>query len=123
MCTPQQNAHWFVPDCGTCHDEPAAAYALRGYATGERKLTGQMKKYAPNDFTVPTLREVLQEFPDELINIEIKSTAPQTTPYERELADLLAEFGRTDNTIVVSFLDHAVEAFKVHVSVPRRPGR
>ena len=93
---------------------PAAAYALRGYATDERQLTGQMKKYAPNDFTLPTLREVLQEFPDELINIEIKSTAPQTTPYERELADLLAGCGRTDNTIVVSFLDHAVEAFKVH---------
>ena len=107
-------AHWFVPDCGTCHGEPDSAYALRGYATGERKLNGRMKDYAPNDFTVPTLREVLETFPDDFVNIEIKSTAPQTAPYEKELAALLAEFGRTDDTIVVSFLDHAVEAFKVH---------
>jgi glycerophosphoryl diester phosphodiesterase len=107
-------AHWFVPDCGTCHGKDDGAYALRGYATGERKLKGKMRAYSPNDFTVPTLREVLETFPDEYINIEIKSTAPQTAPYEKELAVLLAEFGRTDDTIVVSFLDHAVEAFKVH---------
>ena len=57
---------------------------------------------------------MLETFPDEYINIEIKSTAPQTMPYEKELAALLAEFDRTDDTIVVSFLDLAVEAFKVH---------
>jgi glycerophosphoryl diester phosphodiesterase len=107
-------AHWFVPGCGTCHGEAEAAYALRGYATGERKLKGKLRGYVPNDFTVPTLREVLQTFPDDFVNIEIKATAPQTAPYEQALASLLAEFGRTDDTIVVSFLDHAVEAFKVH---------
>ena len=107
-------AHWFVPDCGTCHDKPDAAYSLRGYATGEQKLNGQMKDFEPNDFTVPTLREVLETFPDEFINIEIKATAPDTTPYEDILADLLAEYGRTSDTIVVSFLDHAIEKFKVH---------
>jgi glycerophosphoryl diester phosphodiesterase len=107
-------AQWFVPGCGTCHGKAEAAYTLRGYATGERKLNGRMKDYAPSDFTVPTLREVLETFPADFINIEIKSTAPQTSPYEKELAALLAEFGRTDDTIVVSFLDHAVEAFKVH---------
>ncbi len=53
-------AHWFVPGCGTCRDKPASAYALRGYATGERKLTGPMKAYSPRDFTIPPLREVLQ---------------------------------------------------------------
>ena len=52
--------------------------------------------------------------PTTLINIEIKATAPDTMPYEQELADLLAEFGRTDDTIVVSFLDPAVEAFKFY---------
>jgi glycerophosphoryl diester phosphodiesterase len=107
-------AHWFVPDCGTCHGQDEAAYALRGYATGERRLNGRMRAYSPNDFTVPTLREVLETFPDDFVNIEIKATAPQTAPYEQDLAALLAEFGRTDDTIVVSFLDHAVEAFKVH---------
>lgn len=107
-------AHWFVQDCGTCHDKPAADYALRGYATGERKLNGRLKDFAPNDFTVPTLREVLETFPGERINIEIKRTAPDTLPYEKELADLLAEFGRTEDTIVVSFTDAAVELFKLH---------
>ncbi len=107
-------AHWFVPDCGTCHGRPAEQYALRGYATGERELPEELRAFEPADFTIPTLREVLEAFPDDLINIEIKSTAPQTAPYERALADLLAEFGRTDDTIVVSFLDHAVEAFKLH---------
>lgn len=107
-------AHWFVPDCGTCHDEPDSAYELRGYATGDKKLNGRMKDFEPNDFTIPTLREVFETFPNEFINIEIKSTAPQTTPYEDILADLLAEYDRTDDTIVVSFLDHAIEKFKVH---------
>ena len=107
-------AHWFVEGCGTCHGKPAADYGLRGYATGERKLNGRMKQYSPSDFTIPTLREVLQTFPDDFINIEIKSTAPQTAPYEKELAELLAEFGRTDDTLVVSFLDQAIEAFKAY---------
>ncbi len=107
-------AHWFVPDCGTCHGRSADQYALRGYATGERPLPDELAGFEPDDFTVPTLREVLETFPDDLVNIEIKATAPQTAPYEKALADLLAEFGRTDDTIVVSFLDPAVEAFKLH---------
>ena len=107
-------AHEFVPGCGTCAGKDDSAYTLRGYATGTRKLNGRMKEFSPNDFTVPTLREVLETFPDELINIEIKATAPDTAPYEQLLADLLAEFDRTDDTIVVSFLDQAVEAFKAY---------
>jgi glycerophosphoryl diester phosphodiesterase len=107
-------AHWFVPGCGTCHGKPEAEYALRGYATGERTLEGQLEDFTPNDFTVPTLREVLTAFPEERINIEIKRTAPDTEPYEEELAALLSEFDRTDDTIVVSFSDAAVEAFKLH---------
>ena len=109
-------AHWFVPDCGTCHGKTTEEYTLRGYATGDRELPKKWRKkgFTAHDFTVPSLREVLEMFPNELINIEIKATAPDTTPYEKELADLLAEFGRTDDTIVVSFLDHAVEAFKAH---------
>ncbi len=107
-------AYWFVPGCGTCHGRAGSAYTLRGYATGARKLKGKMKKrFTPNDFRIPTLREVLETFPDDLINIEIKGTAPQTVPYERELAALLREYGRGSDTIVVSFTDNATEAFKV----------
>lgn len=108
-------AYWFVPGCGTCHGRPAEDYVYRGYATGDRKVGSKLRKrgYRADDFTIPTLREVLATFPDELINIEIKASAPQTAPYERALAALLAEFGRGEDTIVVSFTDNATEAFKL----------
>ena len=105
-------AYWFVPECGTCNDRPVGDFAYRGFATGDKKLKGRFARFSPNDFKIPTLREVLETFPDMLINIEIKATAPETMPYEQELADLLHEYGRGSDTIVVSFLDHAVEAFK-----------
>jgi glycerophosphoryl diester phosphodiesterase len=108
-------AHWFVPGCGTCHDRPASEYTLRGYATGDRPIPARLLRrgYTKSDFRIPTLREVLRAFPHELINIEIKESAPQTTPYEGELAALLSEYGRTDDTIVVSFTDNATELFKL----------
>ena len=106
-------AHWFVPECGTCHDEPDGAYAYRGFATGARPIPPELGAFEPNDFTIPTLREVLETFPRDFINIEIKATAPETRPYEDKLAALLEEYDRTSDTIVVSFLDHAIEAFKV----------
>ena len=109
-------AHWFVPGCGTCHERPARAYRYRGYATRARPIPAALRRqgFRPNDFTIPSLREVLRTFPRMLINIEIKRTVPDTAPYEQELADLLAEFGRTTDTIVVSFFDHATERFKLH---------
>lgn len=107
-------AYWFVPGCGTCHDKNDSEYSLRGYATGERKLNGSLRNFTPNDFKIPTLREVLEAFPNDFINIEIKRTAPDTVPYEDLLADMLAEFERTSDTIVVSFSDAAMEKFKLH---------
>lgn len=116
-------AHWFVPDCGTCPDQPDEAYAYRGFATGERPIPPELGEFQPSDFTVPTLREVLETFPDELINIEIKATEPDTTPYEQALAELLQEFGRSTDTIVVSFNDGAVDRFKEHApEVSTAPG-
>ncbi|MGH2739053.1 MAG: glycerophosphodiester phosphodiesterase [Actinomycetota bacterium] len=106
-------AHWFVPGCGTCLDEPKSAYAYRGFATGKRPIPKRLGEFAPSDFTIPTLREVFETFPDMLINVEIKATAPETMPYEQELAALLAEFNRTTDTIVVSFMDQSIELFKI----------
>jgi glycerophosphoryl diester phosphodiesterase len=108
-------AYWFVPGCGTCHGRPEDDYRYRGFATGQRPMPASLASdFEPNDFRVPTLREVLTTFPEMLVNIEIKATAPETRPYEEELAALLHEFARTTDTIVVSFLDHAVERFKLH---------
>ncbi|HEX9712780.1 MAG TPA: glycerophosphodiester phosphodiesterase [Actinomycetota bacterium] len=104
-------AHWFVPDVGTTHSADDEEYVFRGIAPGD---VAPPEGFAPGDFTIPTLRQVLETFPDVPINIEIKNTAPDTLPYEHTLAALLAEFGRTDDVIVVSFLDHATELFKVH---------
>ncbi|HVL90315.1 MAG TPA: glycerophosphodiester phosphodiesterase [Actinomycetota bacterium] len=103
-------AHWFVPGIGTTHSRPAGEYVLRGMATGARD---PLPGFDAADFGIPTLRAVLEAFPDIRINIEIKASAPDTTPYEQALAALLDEYGRADDVIVVSFLDHAVELFKV----------
>ena len=102
-------AHWFVAGIGTTHDRPAEAYTLRGIATGKRKPP---RGYSANDFTIPTLREMLDEFPDRLLNIELKPTQRQTGSLELAVARLLEEYGRTDDVIVVSFLDHSLELFK-----------
>jgi len=103
-------AYWFVPGIGTTHSRPAGEYVLRGMATGD---TAPADGFAASDFTIPSLREVLDTFPDVPINIEIKASAPDTTPYENLLAGVLADYGRSDDVIVVSFLDNAIELFKV----------
>lgn len=108
-------AYWFVPDVGTTHSAPASAYVFRGVATGQVQPPSG---YEASDFRIPTLRAVLEQFGDSTerppvpINIEIKNTAPDTTPYEAALAGLLDELKRVDDVIVVSFLDHATELFK-----------
>lgn len=113
-------AYWFVPGCGACHGRDSKEYPYRGYATGDRPLPeglaerNGIEDVAPNDFRIPTLREILETFPDTFLNIEIKRTAPRTTPYEREVARLLEEYGRPDDVIVVAFNDAAVEKFKAH---------
>ncbi len=107
-------AHWFVRGCGTCRDRLEPEYQFRGFATGTLPLPNKLKSFSPNDFKIPTLREVLETFPDVMINVEIKASAPETAPYEYRVASILEEFGRTDDVIVVSFLDHAIEAFKIY---------
>lgn len=106
-------AYWFVPGCGTCHGEDDAAYVYRGLATGARPMPPELAGFEPRDFGVPTLREVLETFPDVPLTIEIKATFPDTRPYERTLARLLREFGRGPDTIVASFHDVAVQRFKL----------
>jgi hypothetical protein len=86
---------------------------------GDPRLEG----FSPNDFRIPTLRELLARFPDTLINLELKPDPDSTGSYEGKLAAILAEFGRSDDVIVASFLDTASAAFKaqapqVSTSVP-----
>ena len=62
-------AHWFVPGVGTTKDAPAADYAFRGARTGDRPPP---RGFEPEDFAIPTLREVMEAYPEVPINIEIK---------------------------------------------------
>lgn len=101
-------AHWFVPGVGTSHSRAPEEYVFRGIATGDQPAP---EGFEPNDFTIPTLEEVLQAFPDTLINIELKQSN-STGRFEMEVARLLREHERVDDVIVVSFLDHSLEVFK-----------
>ena len=116
-------AYDFVPGCGTCIGQPEANYSYRGFVTGQKPIPPELSAYTPQDFQVPTLREVLQEFPDKLVNVEIKATTPDTQPYEAQVAALMNEFGRNSDTIVVSFSDLAMTLFKANpTSVNTGPG-
>jgi len=91
---------WFIPGADVTPDRPAEDYPYRGRA--------------PEDptFGIATLREVLERFPGVVLNLDIKQTAPVVNPYEESLARLLAEYERTEDVIVASFLDPATEAFR-----------
>ena len=93
-------AYWWIPGADVTPGRPAGDYPFRGRA--------------PEDptFGIATLREVLETFPGVVLNLDIKQTAPAVAPYEESLARLLAEYGRTDDVIVASFLDLATDAFR-----------
>jgi glycerophosphoryl diester phosphodiesterase len=124
--------YWFRP--GTySHDYslPDSAYPYRGVRTGDVPAP---PGYAPRDFRIPTLEEVLDAFPHTPINIEIKMVKtpegdaggcvtdngtqycddPEASmPVADALANLLDEpdySWRTD-IIVVSFSDELIDRF------------
>ena len=113
-------AYWFINDRGAVTDGEEADYEFRGVATGEK---APPKGYLANDFTIPTLEEILQAFPNTLINIELKPDPDSTGSYETKVADLLKAYGRKDDVIVASFIDVPAALFKlqapcVSTSVP-----
>jgi glycerophosphoryl diester phosphodiesterase len=93
-------SYWWISGDDVTPGRPAADYPFRGRAPGDPS------------FGIATLREVLEQFPGLVLNLDIKQTAPVVAPYEESLARLLAEFGRTDDLIVASFLDPATDAFR-----------
>jgi glycerophosphoryl diester phosphodiesterase len=95
--------------------------------------------FTREDFQIPTLREVLERYPQLLLNIEIKGPAPDSAePHvwlqqrlagnptamdcALEMARLLNQFDRVGNTIVVSFSDLATLRFKRNSRVHTAPG-
>jgi glycerophosphoryl diester phosphodiesterase len=105
------NAYWWVPGEVVAAGRPEAEYVYRGRAPLDPSLR------------VATLREVLEEFPDVLLNLDIKQTAPAVKPYEAELAGLLRSYGRADDVIVASFHDQATNVFaQVALEIPTSYG-
>ena len=104
-------SYWWIPGADVTPDRPAGEYPFRGRAP------------ADPSFGIATLREVLEGFPGVVLNLDIKQTAPVVAPYEESLARLLAEFGRTDDVMVASFLDPATDVFRRFApSVPTSAG-
>jgi glycerophosphoryl diester phosphodiesterase len=124
--------YWFRPNTYS-HDysQPGSAYPYRGVRTGAVEPPAG---YSADDFRIPTLREVLDAFPDIPINIEIKMIKTTTgtaggcvtqggtqycddpagsVPVADALAGLLDEPQYADRTdiIVVSFSDDLVARF------------
>ena len=93
------NAYWFIPGADATRGGDPAEYPFRGRAPDDP------------DFRIATLREVLEEFPGVVLNLDVKQTAPEVDPYEEALARLLAEYERHDDVIVASFLDKATARF------------
>ena len=102
-------AHDWVPDRGTPQDATDEEAIYRGVATGER---APPPGFTPNDFTIPTVREVLERFPDTLMNIELKQDRENTGEFEANLAALLAEYGRGEDVVVASFADDIMFRYK-----------
>lgn len=106
-------AHWFVPGRSTVHDDPDAEYPLRGARHGDVDVEG----HDPEDFGVPSLSDVLEEFPDTPVNIEIKgSGTPQSYLDAAEELGAQLESTEREDVIVGSFSDEALARF--HELVP-----
>ncbi len=98
------NAHWWSPGYDAITGLDDDDYPLRGRAPIDRELS------------VARLTDVLDAFPDVILNFDIKGTIPRitpgVTPYEDLLADVLRAYGRADDVIVASFHDDSLARFR-----------
>ncbi len=142
------NAYWFTGGCWDCRtsgktpnaDGPhlrsasspvsesssdrqagSATPPFRGVRTGKKKPPAG---YKPEDFGIATLQEVLTQFPDLVIDIEIKTDGPDGgREVATALAKLLMADPKPDRFIVVSFDDSALVTFrKAAPSIATSPG-
>ena len=94
------NAYWWIEGEDVTPGRASDEYVHRAKAPSNRA------------FGVATLEEVALAFPDVVLNLDIKRTAPDVEAYEQLLADELVRLERTDSVIVASFLDDAVQRFR-----------
>ncbi len=101
------NANWFVPNCWSCQDRPASDYTLRGVRTGARPAPAG---YTAADFAIPTFQQVLDRFPDRILDVEIKD-GPDGFATAEALAAVLNASAHASRVVVVSFDDTILEHF------------
>jgi glycerophosphoryl diester phosphodiesterase len=95
------NAHWFVPGHDVVTGLPEDRYPHRGRFHG-----------GDPSFGFTRIEQVLDEFPDVYLNFDLKETSPSVVPYEAKLAEVLRSYKRTDDVIVASFHEHALDEFR-----------
>jgi glycerophosphoryl diester phosphodiesterase len=100
-------AYWWVPDVGVVHDRPEADYLYRGVRTGAKPPPPLA---SPDDFGVPTLQQVVDAFPDVVLDVEIEAEAgPAVVP---ALAELIEANKLQERVVVSSFDDALIEQFR-----------
>ena len=110
------NAYWFVAGFWGDQTRPTEEYVFRGVRTG---AVEPPEGFRPDDFRVPTFREVAERFPHHVLDVEIKlqpgpdgEEDPATGMAAAEvLAAEIAELGREDSVIVACFEDDVLAAF------------
>jgi glycerophosphoryl diester phosphodiesterase len=113
------NAYWFTAD-GVLTGRPDADYVYRGVRTGQRPPPAG---YAPDDFAIPRLRDLVERYPSMPLNIEIEGSGERAAGAARAVADILREFGRLDAAVVASFDDATVAYFhQLEPTVEMSPG-
>ena len=113
-------AYWFTEDCSACTDAPEEAYVLRGVRTGDLEPP---EGFEPDDFAPMRFEDLVEQYPDHVLNIEIKGSYPDSVPAAEELARILAEHDRLDASVVTAFDDELAEAFhQLAPSVAITPG-
>ena len=111
------NAHWFVEGTWSDQSRPDDEYLLRGVRTGARPAP---EGFGPDDFRIETFRSVAESFPNHVLDVEIKvQSTPEGEPdleravrTARLLADEIADLGRGESVIVVSFDVDVIAAFR-----------
>ena len=101
-------AYWFTEDCSACADAPEDAYLYRGVRTGQVEPPPGSE---PDDFAVMRFEDLVEAYPDHVLNIEIKGSYPDDVSAAAELARILTEHDRLDAAIVTSFDDALAESF------------
>jgi glycerophosphoryl diester phosphodiesterase len=70
---------------------------------------GRTHPYRGQGVTVPTLEEVLEAFPDALLNVDMKQKEP---PVVAALADFIEKRGLQERFLVTSFVDRRLQEFR-----------